>query len=878
MNLVRTTLVKSLFILIALVSAGTWMSGYFFGTSAQKSFGDISKKDPDSLVGTYTGIVYNDVNTNGTREANGVSPNLQYEDGLGAITVTFYNSAGSVAGTTTTLSDGTFSLTPTASGPYRVEYTNLPAGYVTSSAGSTSVQFVADGGSTSLSFGIQMPEEYCQTSPSLATVRQDSFDSTGNASPSLVTFPYDAGALFNDTTPTAADYDAPAPATKLTINDIGNTWGIGYSRSTRRPYIAAMYKRHFGFGPGQDNILNNADDAGAIYVANPANNTIVNRFTVAGATVNSHNVNDYDTDNGQTGFDGTGKTSLGGLDLSDDDQNLYVMNLENKRLYRLNPTTGAVLASVAVPASLPSCPQPTGNTSLNVRPFAVEYYQGLVYVGLVCSGERNAANTAAGVQSDLRAYVYTANPTTLAFSASPVVQFQLNYPRENVHQINATTGTVSAAWHVWSPVFASISANYQIYPQPMLTGIAFDNGNLVLSLRDRFGDQAADGVLSDPASSTSRLQVMAGGDILRLCVSGTTWTLESGARCGGTGNGPVANGTGPGNGEYYFQDSYLDSGGGGHGELSTGAVVNLPRSRNVWATVYDPKPPRLDSAGWVQQGLRRFVGGTGTAMDGQALRAYHVSTDPTKGNSLGDVVLLCDPAPLQIGNRVWFDGDGDGVQDPNELVIANVPLQLWIDADSNGTYETMVGSTTSDANGNYIFGGPSNSNLTPGLSVLPSTRYQVRIPSTAFASGGPLAGRTPTRVDNDATTGGDSRDSDGSISGGNVVIGLTTGAYGQNNHTYDFGFTAPTAADVSLSGRVFTASGVSIARAIVKLTRLDGTSISTTTNSFGYYSFKGLPAGQTVIVSVAAKRYIFATPSIAVDLQDSYSDVHFVAN
>ena len=37
-----------------------------------------------------------------------------------------------------------------------------------------------------------------------------------------------------------------------------------------------------------------------------------------------------------------------------------------------------------------------------------------------------------------------------------------------------------------------------VYSQPMLTDIAFDNGSLILGLRDRSGDQIGNGTLSNP--------------------------------------------------------------------------------------------------------------------------------------------------------------------------------------------------------------------------------------------------------------------------------------------------------------------------------------------------------------------------------------------
>ena len=67
--------------------------------------------------------------------------------------------------------------------------------------------------------------------------------------------------------------------------------------------------------------------------------------------------------------------------------------------------------------------------------------------------------------------------------------------------------------------------------------------------------------------------------------------------------------------------------------------------------------------------------------------------------------------PLQIGNRVWNDANGNGIQDSNETGIQTVAVQLWADTDNNGTIDAQIGTATTDANGNYIFGGAGNTNL-----------------------------------------------------------------------------------------------------------------------------------------------------------------------
>ena len=54
-----------------------------------------------------------------------------------------------------------------------------------------------------------------------------------------------------------------------------------------------------------------------------------------------------------------------------------------------------------------------------------------------------------------------------------------------------------------------------------------------------------------------------------------------------------------------------------------------------------------------------------------------------------------------IGDRVWFDIDGDGVQDPSEPGIENVTVTLEGDVDADGVVEILT--TTTDADGLYLF-------------------------------------------------------------------------------------------------------------------------------------------------------------------------------
>ncbi|MGB5014547.1 MAG: carboxypeptidase-like regulatory domain-containing protein, partial [Pyrinomonadaceae bacterium] len=90
----------------------------------------------------------------------------------------------------------------------------------------------------------------------------------------------------------------------------------------------------------------------------------------------------------------------------------------------------------------------------------------------------------------------------------------------------------------------------------------------------------------------------------------------------------------------------------------------------------------------------------------------------------------------------------------------------------------------------------------------------------------------------------------------------------------DFG---PTAASVSISGRVVTANGNGINKAIVTLTNQGGDVRRVITNSFGYYRFDAVEAGQTYVLSVGSKRYSFVNPTLVVSPTDDATDIDFMA-
>jgi uncharacterized repeat protein (TIGR01451 family) len=180
-------------------------------------------------------------------------------------------------------------------------------------------------------------------------------------------------------------------------------------------------------------------------------------------------------------------------------------------------------------------------------------------------------------------------------------------------------------------------------------------------------------------------------------------------------------------------------------------------------------------------------------------------------------------APGAIGDYVWQDNNGDGVQDAGEPGIANVAVQLWIDTDGNGTPDVLSATTTTDASGIYSFTG------------VVSGTYVVVVDETSAA----LSGFSQTG-DPDLTTacsgvGCDARS----------ALSLRAG---QIDMSRDFGYQPPGVIgdyvwfDMNGDG-VTTTAEAPIAGVVLTLTPSSGPAITTTTDADGYYSSGNLSDG-----------------------------------
>jgi len=445
----------------------------------------------------------------------------------------------------------------------------------------------------------------------------------------------------------------------------------------------------------------------------------------------------------------------------------------------------------------------------DIRPWAVKVYNDEVYIGVVCSAETS------GHHDDLSAHVLKFNGTTFdtildygldynrgtAYNSIDLDEGFANNPGNNPEDIDhdpaitvtvGTTATVVGG-HFYGTNIRGWYGNgkYTLqHPQPMLADLEFDaDGNLIMQFMDRFGHQGGYPNSSptsgeDYPAANSQYYFQSSGDLLRACLVSGSYVLEGDAGCAEQSHQDVYGG-----GQGFFDDTFIlsdfnkfDS---VHENISAGGLARLGSTADIVGIVVDPL--ETNSAG-----LQWWNVDSGTVVqdyhilgpaDGSRAALGEDNSFFNKANGLGDLELICEPAPLEIGNYVWRDTDGDGIQDPDEPAITGAVVTLH-DMDNSGT---QVGTATTDANGLYYFGGLNDTNMTSG-ELLINRNYEVRISLSDAALPANLV--TIQNANGIATNDNqtDLADNDAISIGGNAVIAFATGNPGENNHTLDFGF------------------------------------------------------------------------------------------
>jgi hypothetical protein len=700
------------------------------------------------------GQVFLDTDADGQRDLD--------EPGIEGILVTATAPDGTVLGMTTTDQDGRYVLTFTTGQEVRIEFTNVPPGLFPGHSEGL-IRFVT-APNCNVDLPLIRPPFFCaDNAPTLATACYAFGDQqAAGSAPAIVSFPYTAGA-HGSLDPN--DHAQPPHPVEATAAQVGTTWGLAWQHASDSLFAAAFMKRHAGFGPGGPGAIyridRNGENVGLFLDLNAL-------FGSPVAGLDPHASDDYFHD--PASWDPVGKLALGGMDLSEDQETLYVLNLAGRSVIGIPigippaaPISSSQVAIYPVPLDQEDCPDPV----TDLRPFALTQREGRIYVGAVCSAESTLR------AEDLRAYVYGLDPGSGMYDL--LLDASLNYPRRCADA--AWTPDCSgkpAAWNPWraQPTFI---LSVKVHPQPWLTDLVFDGDDLVLGLRDRFGDQRGVRAGSTDPADPNLYSAISAGDLLRACSDGKGgFRLESNGSCGGVTTAGAGSGQGPGGGEFYFEEDYPKYGDPAfiprHDEIASGGLAQVPFLPDVLSTAFDPVPVFDDG-----------TIGTGGVIwqdnaSGARSRSYEVYAQtqigPTfgKANGLGDLEALCEVLPIELGNRVWHDLDEDGLQDAGEPGVPGVTVEL---------YEGLerVSDVRTDQQGIYRF---ERANVPFG--VRPGTEYSIHV----VLAGGPLSDAALSPSDQGAN---DLIDSDGVLFGGNSVAQVLTGAPGENDYSVDFGFT-----------------------------------------------------------------------------------------
>ncbi len=802
------------------------------------------------------GFVFEDLNANGIKDVG--------ESFLENITVSLFEDQSTTPVTLNSNINGEYLFTGLVAGDnYRIEFT-IPEGMQEARTGTDSrsaTQFTTTG-TCNNNLGLGQVECYCEDDPFIIVpcYVEGPYDGTYTAEAAVAKLLVSAdGHDFIGTTKTA-DYEASLIASH---GQVGSVYGIAWQNTHERYYVAAFHKRYVGFGPNGPDAIYQMDMSGNITGVIELDNLLGSANTT-GTDVHDFNPaangHVYDLGVGDSSFDGVGKIGFGDLTFSADKNTLYAINLFDKKIYAFDVTDG-ITANASIVTSWDA---PDATSAGRHRPFGLAYHDNKLWVGTV---DENASN----------AYVHSLETTGTNFNLELTIP--LDYSRQAFIGSNAESSEVSSEWRPWatnSNITYMDRSNREIgFPQPILSDMTFTaEGDMILGFRDRFGDQTG-GEKYFKITDTNLTWGTSAGDILKACYDAGSddFTLETGnsGSCAGVGG---LEGSGPGSDstEFYHWDIYNFNNtwdpnsptGAFHWETTQGALLQLKAKPYVITSCMDPFNDfsggivKFDNSDGGRHGVGTNASTLGNLTGGYTL--YETGdwggTPPasngtlSKGNGLGALDAACTALPLEIGNYVWYDADGDGIQDASEKGIPGISVTL---KDEN---DVAISTITTDANGMYLF---TDANVTGGIDY--NTNYKIEIALISVQA-------FNSEIDNTTlvNTGNGKNDNHATVIGDFATVEITTGSSGQITLDVDFGF-APTATigntvwlDENANG-IFDAGEEGIPNVTVLLRASDNSIVGTTTTDLnGGYIFNNLPVDSyTVEVSAGLPTGLLST-------------------
>ncbi|QTQ07931.1 carboxypeptidase regulatory-like domain-containing protein [Macrococcoides canis] len=200
-----------------------------------------------------------------------------------------------------------------------------------------------------------------------------------------------------------------------------------------------------------------------------------------------------------------------------------------------------------------------------------------------------------------------------------------------------------------------------------------------------------------------------------------------------------------------------------------------------------------------------------------------VTVDLTDNNPTIDAGF--EKAVYKIGDRVWEDNNNNDIQDAGDTGIAGVTVTL---KDASGN---VIATQVTDANGNYLFEGLTNGD------------YTVEFGTPADSAFVPVNDNVGTSdMDSDPSTVAVTIDNEDDLTidrGFEKLLTIGDKVFEDQNHD---GIQDPTEPGIA---------GVT-----VTLTKPDGTTVTTTTDSNGGYTFTDLPKGTYTVTFDTPPNYV----------------------
>lgn len=146
-------------------------------------------------------------------------------------------------------------------------------------------------------------------------------------------------------------------------------------------------------------------------------------------------------------------------------------------------------------------------------------------------------------------------------------------------------------------------------------------------------------------------------------------------------------------GEFYYQDGIdvfdgsTSVGTRWHSNTGLGSFALLPGTEEVVATQGEAETLNSGGLSWMNNNT------------GANTRDYRIQTSTSLGGDaktggIGDLELLGQNPPIEIGNRVWNDANADGIQTAGESGISGVLLELLVDFNNDGIADTLRSAGT----------------------------------------------------------------------------------------------------------------------------------------------------------------------------------------